>query len=603
MVFLFLIYMMSKKKKKWLIIGSIIIVLIIAAVVFSRREKPPEYTTSEAIKGTLVQSVNETGTITPAKEINLSFMSGGELIGLSVEVGDTVEVGQVLAQTDFSTLLIRQEEVRAGQAIAQAGLEQALATLAAAEREEKNLQAVFSEQLSQTDKTLADLEAEGIISSSQRQTLVIAETALANTKSTYQQAVDSRQASLVITLDSRLSSLAPTLDSLDNMLTDEDFRSQLRTPTKAYLLLEANELFEKSEDSLAEALVRVAEAKNGGTSYQVDMAYEASQKAAGDIFALANLLFTMLQNINANFQFTQTQLDSYKSLTEVHVNSLSVTISSLQSSRQALDDARLSYNVNVSAAEEQVNQAKLSLGLAIDGTKDGESLTKLQQQQQLDAAKARVTSAQAGVKLSSAQLAQASAGLKMIAKQTEDAVMTSPIEGVITAVNYQVGEQVPPGQPVLSVLTQNNYQVEVDVSETDIAKLSLYDEAEIILDALPDKTFIGSVYFIEPAATVIQGVTYYKVKITFDPGEDERVRTGMTADAVITALRLEDVLTIPARAVLERNGSRQKYVRVLENEELKEVEVETGLNGDGGLVEITKGLKEGDIVITFIREK
>ncbi|WKZ24466.1 MAG: efflux RND transporter periplasmic adaptor subunit [Patescibacteria group bacterium] len=595
--------MMSKKKKKWLIIGSIIIVLIIAAVVFSRREKPPEYTTSEAIKGTLVQSVNETGTITPAKEINLSFMSGGELIGLSVEVGDTVEVGQVLAQTDFSTLLIRQEEVRAGQAIAQAGLEQALATLAAAEREEKNLQAVFSEQLSQTDKTLADLEAEGIISSSQRQTLVIAETALANTKSTYQQAVDSRQASLVITLDSRLSSLAPTLDSLDNMLTDEDFRSQLRTPTKAYLLLEANELFEKSEDSLAEALVRVAEAKNGGTSYQVDMAYEASQKAAGDIFALANLLFTMLQNINANFQFTQTQLDSYKSLTEVHVNSLSVTISSLQSSRQALDDARLSYNVNVSAAEEQVNQAKLSLGLAIDGTKDGESLTKLQQQQQLDAAKARVTSAQAGVKLSSAQLAQASAGLKMIAKQTEDAVMTSPIEGVITAVNYQVGEQVPPGQPVLSVLTQNNYQVEVDVSETDIAKLSLYDEAEIILDALPDKTFIGSVYFIEPAATVIQGVTYYKVKITFDPGEDERVRTGMTADAVITALRLEDVLTIPARAVLERNGSRQKYVRVLENEELKEVEVETGLNGDGGLVEITKGLKEGDIVITFIREK
>lgn len=603
MVFLFLIYMMSKKKKKWLIIGSIIIVLIIASVVFSSREKPPEYTTSEAVKGTLVQSVNETGTITPAKEIKLSFMGGGELIGLSVEVGDTVEVGQVLAQTDFSTLLIRQEEVRAGQAIAQAGLEQALATLAAAEREEKNLQAVFNEQLSQTDKTLADLEAEGIISSSQRQTLVIAETALANTKSTYQQAVDSRQASLVITLDSRLSSLAPTLDSLDNMLTDESFRSQLRTPTKAYLLLEANELFEKSEDSLAEALVRVAEAKNGGTSYQIDMAYEASQKAAGDIFALANLLFTMLQNINANFQFTQTQLDSYKSLTEVHVNSLSVTISSLQSSRQALDDARLSYNVNVSAAEEQVNQAKLSLGLAIDGTKDGESLTKLQQQQQLDAAKARVTSAQAGVKLSSAQLAQASAGLKMIAKQTEDAVMTSPIDGVITAVNYQVGEQVLPGQAVLSVLTQNNYQVEVDVSETDIAKLSLYDEAEIILDALPDKTFIGSVYFIEPAATVIQGVTYYKVKITFDPGEDERVRTGMTADAVITALRLEDVLTIPARAVLERSDSRQKYVRVLEDEELKEVEVETGLNGDGGLVEITKGLKEGDMVITFIREE
>jgi len=49
--------------------------------------------------------------------------------------------------------------------------------------------------------------------------------------------------------------------------------------------------------------------------------------------------------------------------------------------------------------------------------------------------------------------------------------------------------------------------------------------------------------------------------------------------------------------------NEQKIVRILEGEEIKEIKVETGLRGSGGGVEILSGLKEGDRVITFIKEK
>jgi len=120
------------------------------------------------------------------------------------------------------------------------------------------------------------------------------------------------------------------------------------------------------------------------------------------------------------------------------------------------------------------------------------------------------------------------------------------------------------------------------------------------LDSLDQsKEFTGTVYFIEPAATIIQGVTYYKVKVSFDPGT-EAVKPGMTATAIITTAKLDNVLMMPSRAIVERDGN--KYVRILENGEVRESTVTTSLNGDDGLVEVVSGVKEGDQVVTFVKD-
>ena len=63
----------------------------------------------------------------------------------------------------------------------------------------------------------------------------------------------------------------------------------------------------------------------------------------------------------------------------------------------------------------------------------------------------------------------------------------------------------------------------------------------------------------------------------------------------------ENVLIIPQRAVIEKNG--KKIVRIPSGKNYQEIEVQTGLRGSEGEIEIISGLREGDKVITFIKEK
>jgi len=80
--------------------------------------------------------------------------------------------------------------------------------------------------------------------------------------------------------------------------------------------------------------------------------------------------------------------------------------------------------------------------------------------------------------------------------------------------------------------------------------------------------------------------------------EDERIKPGMTANIDIVGASRQGVLAIPQRAVIQK--SEGKIVRVITKEEIQEIGVTTGLRGSDGFIEITEGLFEGDIVITFL---
>jgi len=153
-------------------------------------------------------------------------------------------------------------------------------------------------------------------------------------------------------------------------------------------------------------------------------------------------------------------------------------------------------------------------------------------------------------------------------------------------------------------LGENNFEIEVDISEADIAKIRKDNPAEITLDAFGDEVkFPGQVYSIEPAETIIQDVIYYKVKVELSEKDEVKmagIKSGMTANVIITTSFRDNVLIMPSRAVVEKNGGN-KYVRVLVGKKVIEAPVEVGLRGDEGLVEVLSGVKEGDEVITFVK--
>ena len=132
---------------------------------------------------------------------------------------------------------------------------------------------------------------------------------------------------------------------------------------------------------------------------------------------------------------------------------------------------------------------------------------------------------------------------------------------------------------------QEELEIKAYIPEVDISKIKIGNDTLIVLDAFPRKEFKGKVIEIDFAETIIDGVVYYQVKSSIDP-EGLEAKVGMTADLTIIIDLKEDVLFIPQRAIIEKNG--KMLVRVSNNTEegYEEREVQTGLRNPEGYIEI-----------------
>ncbi len=170
----------------------------------------------------------------------------------------------------------------------------------------------------------------------------------------------------------------------------------------------------------------------------------------------------------------------------------------------------------------------------------------------------------------------------------------APFEGVVTVVDAKVGAIVSAGAPAVSMIGLGGYQVESYIPEINIALISVGDVARVTLDAYgAGISFLGRVVAIDPAETIRDGVSTYRVVLAFDSA-DERIRPGMTANVVITTDRREGVISIPQGLVRTRGG--QTFVLVNDGGEIRERAITTGMISSLGTVEIVSGLKIGEVL-------
>lgn len=206
----------------------------------------------------------------------------------------------------------------------------------------------------------------------------------------------------------------------------------------------------------------------------------------------------------------------------------------------------------------------------------------------IDAAKAQILSAQGQVDAAQANLS--------------NTILKAPLDGTITQVDIKVGEQASALKEVMILQDVADLHAEADVSEANIASLQLGQSVDYTFDALgPDRHFAGTVLTINPASTVVSGVVNYLVKATLPNISD--IKPGMTANMTILVAKKSGVLAVPSSAVINQNSNQ--YVRVMDDVKkgtYHQVLVQTGLSADGGLVEITSGLSEGQTVVTYIKQ-
>lgn len=202
---------------------------------------------------------------------------------------------------------------------------------------------------------------------------------------------------------------------------------------------------------------------------------------------------------------------------------------------------------------------------------------------------------QADIDAQAAQVKAAEADVANARSMLGKTVITAPFSGIITKVDAKAGKIVSPNTPEITINSSSAFQIESHIPEVNISYVKVGDIATVTLDAYGSEVPFGAkVVSIDPAETIKDGVPTYRALLQFDTN-DSRIRSGMTANIVVTTAQKSGVVSIPQGLVIERNG--KKYVRVLDGESVVEREVTTGTISSLGNIEIFTGLGVGDVVI------
>ena len=271
---------------------------------------------------------------------------------------------------------------------------------------------------------------------------------------------------------------------------------------------------------------------------------------------------------------------------QTFLNNVSSAINSFNSTENATSDIYSSLKTEIATARLSVDTAISNLNTAIQTYKSKQSAFNLANSQYLLKNAPATTY---NLQIQEASVAQARASLAKT-------IIKAPFDGVITKVLGTEGEIASINTPVVSVITDSNLEIEVNIPEADIPKVKLGAKASITFDAY-GKDFVAyaSVVSIDPAATILEGVPTYQTTLHFD-NMDEKIKSGMTANITIVGEKKDNVLAVSQRAVTTDGDEKSVQVMIGKNTEKRNVT--TGLRGSKGEIEITSGLNEGDVVVT-----
>ena len=649
---LLLIYSMHKHKKTWLIIGGIVLVvgfILGWAAWRGSKQNKPQYTTVPAEAGPLRQTVSVVGTVKPLKELALNFLTSGRVTNVAAKVGDSVKTGQLLGELDYSALLLRKNEAEAGLQIAQANLnkllsgaspeaiavsqanvEQALANQKTAQAELDKLNKMVAENIKQAEKALNDLTDDGSgVITVQEQAVATAQTNLANLDKTTRENLANAYSSGLIVFSDKILIAKVSLDHINTILTDDDAKYVLSVKDSVYLQ-RTKDTRTLALETYTAASQAIMTARDGSSDAAFTVAVDKTKQFLNQTAQALAYSYSMLEATITSNNFSQTKLDNYKSIISGQISQINAAISAVESAAQSYENAKLNRETSLATARDNFNQAQVNLDNARQTAQNNLNTVRLtgerqitNAQSQLDAATKAVAVAKAqlgnvkaptrsaDITLAQGQINQALANLASAQKQIDDSRLVAPLDGVVTQVNYEVGEQFSSaGKPFITILVNNNFYIEVDITEADIAKVKIGNPTEITLDAFgPEAIFKGQVYFIDPAQTVIQDVVYYKVKVSFSDSQEiakltaeyhTDIKAGMTANVTIITAERDNVVKVPTRAIIDKEDGT-KIVRILKDNQLQEMPVTVGLRGDDGLAEVISGISSGDQVVTFIK--
>ena len=176
----------------------------------------------------------------------------------------------------------------------------------------------------------------------------------------------------------------------------------------------------------------------------------------------------------------------------------------------------------------------------------------------------------------------------------ENSVLRSPVTGVITARNYDVGDMYAMAAPLFTVEQIVPVKLLVGVSESDYTKVKKGDKVEIVADALPGKVFEGKVRKIYP--TIDPVTRTFTVEVVVNNYKRE-LRPGMFARVTVT-FGSNDSVVIPDVAVVKQQGSGERFVYILNEDGTVTYQKVVLGRRMGTEYEVLEGIPDGATIVT-----
>ena len=582
-----------------------------AVTVVSQLTKQPVLPTVQTMTlspTTLSNTVSVTGTVQSSNSYQVYANYSGQVEQVMVEVGDQVQAGDVLCQFDVESLEmnIAQSEATLSQTQNAAYL-QLRSAQKNLENAEKNLEEGLNSNMISADSAVDSAEI------GKQNANISLETAQNSADSIQDVLSDYREAYSDALSDERAADKAvreakEKLKTLMNSTANSQQLQQINQDianTRADIAGKQSQLsgLQQSYNEAVAAREQVEQEIAAGlpTDDLYDKLAAAQTKETEAKEAVTDLIET-INWLQDQLAVHEERLAGYSSEISDAQAQLSAAIQAQSAAQAAKLQAKSALEANRSstdAADSALDQAELGVQSAQNSYNTAvaqQAATQAAIQQQIDSYRDAVTSAQIQGDTTAQELA-----LEQLYKQLEDATVTAPISGTVTAVYAEEGV---PGQGLLFVIEDiDHLEISTTIKEYDITSVEVGMPALIRTDAIDDQEFQGTLLEISPTASKNGDSNSSNVLFDATVGVDDQetgLRVGMNARMDIVVAQKENVFGVPYDAVhtAEDGSSFIIVVEPLQNEKgesfvTRYIPVTTGMETDFYMEVISDQLSEG----------
>jgi RND family efflux transporter MFP subunit len=176
-------------------------------------------------------------------------------------------------------------------------------------------------------------------------------------------------------------------------------------------------------------------------------------------------------------------------------------------------------------------------------------------------------------------------------KQLDDATIKAPLSGIVSKKQYEKGEYINMGSPIVTLVDISRLKIKLNVSETNVYQLKVGDKTTITTDVYPGTTFEGNISYISPKGDDTHN---YPVEIQIANSSEYPLKSGTFANVTIQLPSSGESLYIPREALLGSVKEASVYVAENGKANLRNIVVSGGNNK---LLKVVSGLTENDKVV------